>query len=123
MLKGLEKAGLTLNSSKCIFATNIIFHLVHIIDKNGIRPDPAKIRSLVYFKVNLSTQRQHQVAESIPWSRFLLTVHPGIRVVISHIERPIEQEYRIGVGRRSRGRAKEELVRRLVSPPVLAHFD
>ncbi|KZS07209.1 Uncharacterized protein APZ42_029116 [Daphnia magna] len=42
VLEALEKAGLTLNVSKCIFATNVIFHLGHIINENGLRPDPAK---------------------------------------------------------------------------------
>ena len=57
VLKALEKAGLTLNVSKCIFATNFIFHLGHIIDEKGIRPDPAKISSLVNFKVNIKSLR------------------------------------------------------------------
>jgi hypothetical protein len=52
VLIALEKAGLTLNVSKCIFATNRIFHLGHIIDENGIRPDPEKISALVNFKIN-----------------------------------------------------------------------
>ena len=46
VLEALEKAGLTLNVPKCVFATREIFHLGHIIDKNGIRPGPEKVRAL-----------------------------------------------------------------------------
>jgi hypothetical protein len=51
-LKALEKAGLSLNFSKCIFATNIIFNLGHIIDEKGIQKDPETINSLINFEVN-----------------------------------------------------------------------
>jgi hypothetical protein len=58
VLMALVEAGLTLNVSKCIFATNRIFHLGHAIDEYGIRPDSEKISALVMFKIsNVKTLR------------------------------------------------------------------
>ena len=42
----LKENGLTLNKSKCIFATNEINFLGHYIDKHGIRPAENKISSI-----------------------------------------------------------------------------
>ena len=42
----LKENGLTLNKSKCIFATNEINFLGHYIDKHGIRPAESKISSI-----------------------------------------------------------------------------
>ncbi len=55
VLKALEKAGLTLNVSKCFFATYIIFHLGHIIDENGICSD--SIRNLIRNCVELANMQ------------------------------------------------------------------
>ena len=41
-LKSIQAAGVTLNSEKCEFNKERLLFLGHIIDKNGISPDPAK---------------------------------------------------------------------------------
>ena len=91
VLKALEKAGLTLNFSKCIFATNIIFHLGHIIDEKGIRPDPAKISSLVNFKVNNIKSLREFLGLASFYRRFV----PGICVVGASITRLVEEKRRL----------------------------
>lgn len=118
VLKALEKAELTLNASKCIFATNICFHLGHIIDENGIRPDPAKISSLVNFKVNsIKTLRDFLGLASF-YCRFIpefaTLAHP------LHCRLKNNSAWNWSEAQKS---AKRELVNRLVSGPVLAHFD
>ena len=35
-----EKAGVTMNPAKCAFSRRQIRFLEHIIDKNGVHPDP-----------------------------------------------------------------------------------
>ena len=52
VLMALEKAGLTLNVEKCVFATSRVEHLGHVIDGNGIRPHPDKVQALVNFKTH-----------------------------------------------------------------------
>ncbi len=109
MLKALEKAGSSLNVSKCIFATNIIFHLGHIIDEKGIRPDPEKISTLINFKVN----KIKSLRAFLSGPRIILPpVRPGIRVVGASIERFAEEERRMGMDSRStgsQGRTRENI--------------
>ncbi|KAH3731443.1 Transposon Ty3-I Gag-Pol polyprotein [Pelomyxa schiedti] len=45
--KCLYKAGVRLKPSKCMFCTKEIHFLGHVISREGIRPDPDKIRAIV----------------------------------------------------------------------------
>ncbi|GBM36853.1 Transposon Tf2-9 polyprotein [Araneus ventricosus] len=44
--KRLKKSGMTLNAKKCIFSQTSIKFLGHIIDVQGIHPDPDKIAAV-----------------------------------------------------------------------------
>ena len=46
-LKRLEKANVILNPDKCKFSRTSIDFLGHIIDKDGIHPDPAKTQAVL----------------------------------------------------------------------------
>ena len=46
-LKRLQAAGVTLNSEKCEFAKTRVEFLGHVIDPEGIRPDPDKISAII----------------------------------------------------------------------------
>ena len=46
VLKKLEAAGVTLNKEKCQFSCTKIVFLGHVIDTNGISPDPAKTEAI-----------------------------------------------------------------------------
>ena len=46
ILKRLEEANVTLNGAKCEFNKPSVKFLGHIVDRNGIRPDPAKTTSI-----------------------------------------------------------------------------
>ena len=50
VLKKLEAAGVTLNRNKCQFACTRIVFLGHVIDANGISPDPSKTQSIEKMK-------------------------------------------------------------------------
>ena len=45
-LQRLEKAGITLNREKCEFSRNTVKFLGHIIDANGLHPDPDKVKAV-----------------------------------------------------------------------------
>jgi hypothetical protein len=45
-LKRLQEAGVTLNKEKCQFSVSEITFLGHIINKQGIRPDPTKLEAI-----------------------------------------------------------------------------
>ena len=46
ILKRIEEAGLTLNGEKCIFAKQEIPFWGHLILKDGVKPDHAKVEEL-----------------------------------------------------------------------------
>ena len=46
VLDRLEKAGLTLKKSKCVFAVPSIEYLGHVIDAQGLYPSPSKTEAI-----------------------------------------------------------------------------
>lgn len=50
VLDCIEKAGLVLNSKKCRFGERQTLVLGHLVDKDGVRPDPRKIEAVSSFK-------------------------------------------------------------------------
>lgn len=46
VLERLEAAGLTLKQAKCVFMTDSVEYLGHVIDKDGLHPSEAKIRAI-----------------------------------------------------------------------------
>ena len=49
VLQRLSTLGMTLNSSKCMFAQSSVNFLGHVIDSQGICPDPNKVSAIKYF--------------------------------------------------------------------------
>ena len=60
VLKRLEAAGVTLNKAKCQFSCTKIVFLGHVIDANGISPDPTKTEAIQKMKppTNISELRR-----------------------------------------------------------------
>ena len=48
VLNRLESAGLTLQKSKCMFATTSVEYLGHVIDATGLHPSPKKIEAVIH---------------------------------------------------------------------------
>ncbi|GAA6087031.1 uncharacterized protein K02A2.6-like [Tachysurus ichikawai] len=46
----IDRAGLQLNKEKCLLRQNQLNYLGHVIDKEGIRPDPAKVEAITHLK-------------------------------------------------------------------------
>lgn len=56
ILELFRRAGLQLNSSKCHFGWRQIMILGHLVDAEGVRPDPDKVRALQNFPAPRSTK-------------------------------------------------------------------
>ena len=54
-LERLQLAGVTLNPEKCEFSKTCLKFLGHIIDQNGIRPDPDKTTAIMQMKAPETT--------------------------------------------------------------------
>lgn len=50
VLRKLSKTGITLNSEKCEFSKDQITFVGHLIDKNGIQPDPTKVPAVKIYE-------------------------------------------------------------------------
>ena len=46
VLQRLKDSGITLNPDKCLFSTSRLQYLGQVIDSDGIRKDPAKIKAI-----------------------------------------------------------------------------
>ena len=46
VLNRLEEAGLLLNRGKCVFMAESVAYLGHIVDAQGLHPDPDKVRAI-----------------------------------------------------------------------------
>ncbi|GFQ87651.1 retrovirus-related Pol polyprotein from transposon 297 [Trichonephila clavata] len=49
VLQCIRDAGLTLNHKKCRFGQRSLKNLGHLVDKDGIRPDPGKVEAVLEF--------------------------------------------------------------------------
>ena len=47
VLNRLQDSGITLNKDKCVFATNKLHYLGQVIDPDGIKKDPAKVKAII----------------------------------------------------------------------------
>ena len=47
VMQRLSKAGITLNKSKCVFSTNSVTYLGHLITGDGVKPDPEKVKAIM----------------------------------------------------------------------------
>ncbi|UYV72016.1 K02A2.6-like, partial [Cordylochernes scorpioides] len=119
VLRKLKEAKVTLNKAKCVFGVPRINFLGHILDEDGIRPDPAKIEAVAKMPALTDV---HGVR------RFLGMVNHLGRFVenLSEIVAPLNQLLVKGqdfVWDCSQERAFRKLKELLTSQPILAAYD
>ncbi|UYV69107.1 K02A2.6-like [Cordylochernes scorpioides] len=119
VLRKLKEAKVTLNKAKCVFGVPRINFLGHILDEDGIRPDPAKIEAVARMPAPTDV---HGVR------RFLGMVnHLGrFEENLSEIVAPLNQLLVKGqdfVWDCSQERAFRKLKELLTTQPILAAYD
>ncbi|UYV79257.1 K02A2.6-like, partial [Cordylochernes scorpioides] len=119
VLRKLKEAKVSLNKAKCVFGVPRINFLGHILDKDGIRPDPAKIEAVAKMPAPTDV---HGVR------RFLGMVNHLGRFVenLSEIVAPLNQLLVKGqdfVWDCSQERAFRKLKELLTTQPILAAYD
>jgi hypothetical protein len=118
VLMALEKTGLTLNVEKCVFATSRVEHLGHVIDGNGIRPHQDKVQALINFKTKDVKSLRAFLGLASYFRRFI----PDFAAVASPLYRLLKKNASWNWSETQEA-AKQKLVQRLTSTPVLAHYD
>ncbi|UYV65139.1 K02A2.6-like [Cordylochernes scorpioides] len=119
VLRKLKEAKVTLNKAKCVFGVPRINFLGHILDEDGIRPDPAKIEAVAKMPAPTDV---HGVR------RFIGMVNNLGRFVenLSEIVAPLNQLLVKGqdfVWDCSQERAFRKLKELLTTQPILAAYD
>ncbi|UYV83268.1 K02A2.6-like, partial [Cordylochernes scorpioides] len=119
VLRKLKEAKVTLNKAKCVFGVPRINFLGHILDEDGIRPDPAKIEAVAKMPAPTDV---HGVR------RFIGMVNHLGRFVenLSEIVAPLNQLLVKGqefVWDCSQERALRKLKELLTTQPILAAYD
>ncbi|UYV76586.1 K02A2.6-like, partial [Cordylochernes scorpioides] len=119
VLRKLKEAKVTLNKAKCVFGVPRINFLGHILDEDGIRPDPAKIEAVAKMPAPTDVHGAR---------RFLGMVNHLGRFVenLSEIVAPLNQLLVKGqdfVWDCSQERAFRKLKELLTTQPILAAYD
>ena len=119
VLSAVQKAGLKLKPKKCAFAMQQIEFLGHVVSKEGIRPDPAKLRAVADFPPPSNIKEVMQFLGLAGYYRrfvkgFSATAKPLTELLMKG------SEWDMNATRLS---AFTKLKDMLTSPPVLAHPD
>ncbi len=119
VLRKLEQAGLTLNREKCRFSQTQVKFLGHVIDQDGIRPDPDKVKAI------RSVQPPNNVGDV---RRFLGMVNhlskfsPNLAEKTQPLRELLHKTNQWMWGEPQQ-QAFQEIKQALMSSPVLAFFD
>ncbi|KAI9558351.1 hypothetical protein GHT06_015104 [Daphnia sinensis] len=118
VLKALERANLTLNVDKCIFGASVVSHLGHVINAEGIHPESEKVRALTEMPVkNLKSLRAFLGLASF-YRRFI----PDFATIAQPLHSLLKKNA-VWNWTDKQEAAKKEIISRMTSAPVLAHFD
>ena len=119
VLSCLSSSGITLNSAKCEFSKNCLIFLGHVIDPQGISPDPSKTTAI----------SQMDTPKSVPeLRRFLGMVNqlgkfsPNI-AELSHPLRELLSIKRTWSWGPAQAEAFSKLKQELISPHILTFYD
>ncbi|UYV61011.1 K02A2.6-like [Cordylochernes scorpioides] len=119
VLSCIQKAGLSLNHKKCLFGSRRIKILGHLVDANGIHPDPDKVEAVSKFPRprNISELKSFLGICSY-YRRFIENFADKARSL--HDLLKTEKQFYWDAAQE---KAFEVLKTALISEPVLGHFD
>lgn len=118
VLNALCKAKLILNLEKCLFAAGEVKHLGHIISASGIRPDPEKIGGLVNMRVNSVKSVRAFLGLASFYRKFI----PDFASLSSPLTALLKKNAKWRWAEEQKA-AVSALTNRLLSSPILAHYD
>ncbi|UYV74773.1 hypothetical protein LAZ67_12000923 [Cordylochernes scorpioides] len=119
VLRCLSKTGLVLNPDKCLFGTKRLSIFGHLVDGEGVHPDPAKVDAMSKFPTPKTlTDVRSFIGMCSYYRRFI----KNFAQKAEPLHRLLRKDTRFEWGPDQR-QAYESLKRALASEPVLAHFD
>lgn len=119
VLQRLQDRGMILNAEKCEFFIKQVKFLENIIDQEGIRPDPNKIRAIVDMKVpsNVSELRSF-----LGMVNYLTKFVPGMSEIAYPLNRLLSTKNK-WIWTSEQQESFDKLKNALRRSPVLAHYD
>jgi len=117
VLQRLSTSSITLNSNRCEFSENKLIFLGHVINQNGISPDPSKTAAINQMEVSKSVSELRRFLGMI---NQLGKFSPNI-TKMSHPFRKLLSAKRVWAWGPSQDDAFLKLKRKLTSPGILVH--
>ena len=118
VLQRLSDAGLTLNE-KCEFSKNSAKYLGHIIDENGIHPDPSKVEAIKKFPTPSNvTELQRFMGMVNQLAKYI----PQLADINTPLRQPLRKD-NSWIWDKPQEAAFQQIKDLPTSPPVLAHYD
>ena len=118
VLKALGDAGLTCNVAKCLFATDKVLHLGHVIDREGMRPNFDKVQALTDFRIKDVKSLRGFLGLASFYRRFV----PNFASIAHPLHGLLRKNAEWTWGP-AQEKARQALSDCLTSAPLLAHFD
>jgi hypothetical protein len=119
VLSRLEKEGITINKSKCTFGVTEITFLGHVVNQEGIKPDPHRVQAITQFK---SPSNKKELLQFLGMVNFVGRFIPNKSNILSPLHELLK-ENNLYIW----GPAQEEAFKiikiKLKSAPQLAHYD
>ena len=119
VFKHLEEAGLVLQPPKCEFLLDEILYLGHVVGRDGHKPDERKIASVKNFPTPLCLTDVRSFLGLCSYYRKFI---PNFAITAKPLTDLTKKETSFN-WQKEQQEAFEELKRKLISYPVLAHYD
>ncbi|KAL0902232.1 hypothetical protein ABMA27_000152 [Loxostege sticticalis] len=119
VLDRLESAGLTLQASKCDFFKDEIKYLGHVIDKNGIRKCPEKVKAIVEAQIPTNVSQLQSFLGLINYYRNFV---PDASSILSPLYNLLQKKCK-WIWTSEHQQAFTKIKNILTSNQVLTHFD
>ncbi|UYV79974.1 hypothetical protein LAZ67_18001244 [Cordylochernes scorpioides] len=119
VLRCIKKAGLSLNHKKCLFGSRRIKILGHLVDANGIHPDPDKVEAVSKFPRPKNTSELRSLLGLCSYYRRFIENFADKARSLHDLLKTEKQFYWDA----AQEKAFEVLKTALISEPVLGHVD
>ena len=119
VLKRCEEINLTLNQDKCLFGVPEVTYIGHILNAEGVKPDPAKVRAIKDMPAPSDKKGVERLLGTI---NYLAKFIPNMSTITQPVRSLLKSDI-IFEWKESQEKAFQEIKEVLSKHPVLAYFD